>query len=501
MVLLNKKHEGEQPMLEKHIFRTNRMLLIAHIASSFFILVGLITQLTMSDLNPILSIVPMATTGAMLFIGIITYILKRKTIKYTQFISIGFLIVYGVMHLSSPTNTTYPYMIPFILLLILSLDKFIIYVSCFGYAIVNAAKIVQFIIKGITKENMEIVMLEGIITLLTVLAATMGTKIIKDFLNSSIEEVKAEASKNDVVAKKIIDVVQNVNSEMQNANNSFSLIHESVASLSASMKEISDAIINNTKAIANQSGETQNIKGIIDEADTYASKCVEISKKTLSMVKQGAGSMNSLINTVDASIETNEQMKTSAISLRDRTNDVKSIIDLIISISDQTNLLALNASIEAARAGEAGRGFAVVADEIRNLAEQTKTATEDISAILDELVNNSTDVLSKVENSVESSQTQNSLAKDASLQFNQISTITNNLHRSMEDIASKISLIASSNNHIVDAVTTLSAGSEEMTASIEEATAMCDINLGTIEDFANTLKNIANELDTLSASN
>jgi methyl-accepting chemotaxis protein len=81
----------------------------------------------------------------------------------------------------------------------------------------------------------------------------------------------------------------------------------------------------------------------------------------------------------EASSET-EQSSTVVTQLSEAAQAIGEIVTLIETIADQTNLLALNATIEAARAGEAGKGFAVVASEVKELAEQTSSATQQISA-------------------------------------------------------------------------------------------------------------------------
>lgn len=112
-------------------------------------------------------------------------------------------------------------------------------------------------------------------------------------------------------------------------------------------------------------------------------------------------------------------------SVYQNLDTINSVINLITDISNQTNLLALNAAIEAARAGEHGRGFAVVADEVRKLAEKAGGATKDISADIQVLKQNFSEVQESITSIVEEINYAHSEVKN----FTALSQNSSNIHK------------------------------------------------------------------------
>lgn len=481
--------------------RVNKLMFVTLLIVTVFIFMGLVSQLQMSDLAPIKSIVPMALAAVNMIVLAILYLTKKDNQHLKIYASVGYLVVYAVMLLySNGSNTTYPYIIPIMIVLLLYQDLKLTAGVAITNIVINVIKVVMIISNATAIiDVIESVMVEMIITIIASISVILGLRLLCKFINENQVTITKVASKNKALAEQVVDSAQAVVDKLAGMKTDLSQISDKTNVVCQALDDISTGNTSTVEAVEHQTNMTSDIHEVISKTNELMKEIVEIKENTNLVLNASVSDMKKLKTQADLSIQSSMEMKESADALEQKTIDVRDITSIILSISSKTNLLALNASIEAARAGEAGRGFSVVADEIRQLAEQTKSATENITRILDELTQNAQKVSERVESTTQISKEQSELIEKTESNFDEVQTKFIKLGENVTNVDEMMNTVFTSNNKIVDSVSTLSATSEEVAASTDEAYTMSKQNVAMVETFLKTMEEVAATVDQLAS--
>lgn len=304
----------------------------------------------------------------------------------------------------------------------------------------------------------------------------------RSFLSDYIGVIKTTES----ILETLESHVSEISSITRGINNAMNEVTQGNSNISEQIILISDQIFQNNDYISD----------IGNSVNAILSRC----QSAIELLSQGAIHMTVQEQTTLNTVKTFEEIQSEVDILKNSTQKITSVIDIINNIAEQTNLLALNASIEAARAGDSGRGFAVVADEIRKLAMNSKDSTGKIMALIHEIVFKIGHISEKVNANDAIIDAQKKAIYDTSQTFDEITLAINAILEAVEDTSQKSNQIALNSKDISHSIQNISAVTEETYAMSEEVTANTTQQLERIEAIKDSTHLLINRISTISVT-
>ncbi|ODV56179.1 methyl-accepting chemotaxis protein [Lysinibacillus fusiformis] len=300
---------------------------------------------------------------------------------------------------------------------------------------------------------------------------TMTQKIANSStdLSTSIEELSASTSE-------ITLAVEEVDQQIEKTSDGLKQAAQSASDSAHAMQETVDGIERITVA-------TQDVFSHAKEANEIAGNGVAI----LHVAKE---QMQFISSSTDKTSGLMQQLST-------KMSDIKSMTDMITTITDQTNLLALNAAIEAARAGEHGKGFAVVAEEVRQLAEQSKHSATQIVDLVVGIEHDTKQVASSVEEDLKNVQQGVYVIDEATKSFGTITQHVSRMNHQLEDISATAEQLSSSANEVASTVITIADGMGRLSNYTEAVLQSMDEQTASMQAVNHVTQNLSVQADSL----
>ena len=403
--------------------------------------------------------------------------------------------LYGILYLFVIFTTTsllpFTYAFPMFMVITLYGDIIPCFLVGIGAFLGNTAYVIYHAYTvGYAAEEIPDVEIRLICTLLTAVYMCMVTKAVQRVNAEKLKLIQAQTDAAQKKTENILHTSDSMISGISNASEKVSLLGESMTQIHDSMSEVSTGSTETAEAIQVQMERTEQIQEHISRVKQTASQIEKNMAETAQKVGEGKIQMENLSEHVEKSTAANAQVVTQMEALGEYTNQMNTIIETITSIASSTSLLALNASIEAARAGESGRGFAVVAGQISELANQTKSATVNVTTLIENINTELKSVAAAVQVVIDSNQANSESAQLVSGSFMGIAQGTEEIGTQTQALMDIVAELEAANADIVENIQTISAITEEVSAHAGETFNSCDKNTVLVEDVTKIVENL-----------
>lgn len=407
-------------------------------------------------------------------------------------------LAYAALVLLNGTEGTYAYAFGILFAAMTFLN---IRLTIGGNVVIIVSNLLRIIVNWQSTSEYQTMAFVNMLSILLVAFASIGvTRLLLQFNAESLDAIREAARVQAGSNEKMTQVANDLVTQFEEAQGTIQTLNDCVETNNFSMRNIADSTESTAEAIQEQASMCVEIQAGSDEMESEIAKMLEAAERTGNTLLEGNEEVKELKNQAEQVVEDSNATVKVIERLTEQVEEVQTFVGTILSISSQTNLLALNASIEAARAGEAGKGFAVVADEIRQLSEQTKEASNNITAIIQELNQGTRQANESIEHSVNSVTRQNEMIQNTQKRFEDINTEMQALSAYINQTEKSIKKILESTDTISENITHLSATSQEVAAAATEGLRTSETAVTNMNDCNKVLGQIYQLAQDLQAS-
>lgn len=425
--------------------------------------------------------------------------IKDKTSQTMKYIMcVGYSILYAFVLLTSAVPTTFVYMFLMLFLLVPYGKKALCFITG-GVAVASniVSVVVGFTSGDLTTDDLAMVEIQIISMTVSVAFTVLVTHVIGKVNAQRMGELNEEKEKIDELLSHTLEVSKGISEDIATVSSRMKDLERSVVTTKDSMQDVSYGANETAESMQEQLMQTEAIVKQVSKTKAVSSTIAEDMRYTNEAIKVGKEDINRLLEFVEKSEQVSTTVADKMQELTENMEKMNSIVEMINSITNQTSLLSLNASIEAARAGEAGRGFTVVAGEISGLAGQTRTATIDITKLIEGITVSIKDVFASINELVESNKEQNNAAQEMAESFEKIEGYTRSIGEVSLTLEDVVGELEKTNKVIIEGIGNVSAVTEEVSARATETFSVSENNAETVEEIANVIVELNNKAQKL----
>ncbi len=326
----------------------------------------------------------------------------------------------------------------------------------------------------------------------------------KALIKTTIPELQSLKVSFNMMIEQMRNVINDINettTELETTGEKLSHSSEDALSYSRQLIEAINVVKHGAEQTASSSDNSvqgframkQKIQLLISGMDTVFQSAEDMNISA----ERGEKNNTYLINTIHSFEREFEHMTSTIQQVKAHSSSITNLVGLIKGVADQTKLLALNATIEAARAGEAGKGFAVVANEVRKLAEQSSSATVDISKSIIEMedvtiraTNEFDDMLMKIRSYLET-------ANDSKASFDELMNEIDTVSKKLQGMQGELQSLKQILPDLEEETLSFASISQETLASTEQMLSTSNIQIKQMESthqIGLQLKGLSNSL-------